>query len=566
MREKVRGGQMSRQPSAVRNFARWLSGVSLLTAVTFLSMRAAQAPAAPATPPADLVLRGGKVITLDSADRVAQAIAVRGNRIVAVGTDAEIQRLTGPATRVIQLQGRAVTPGFIDSHTHVESTAEFHRFWIDLHSPPLPAEHSSAAIMRKLSERVAQVPPGTWVVGQGPFGPQVPPKASELSAAFPDHPVVVKYGMHQYVANRKALEMANITKFTPDPPGGKIERGADGELTGMLYECFELFPIPYPRNELKQALETTLNEDFLKQGVTTVYELSVTPAANGLYQELHDEGKLPVRLHIGYMIYPALQPVIDLESLLKMSIHTGFGDDWLRIGPAKLFVNGAGAGVPLIRRDQASLNQTALRLHHAGWQLWIHAIGEPAQDMALEALETVLRADPRPDPRHRIEHIGGVLDQPRLDRMKRLGLIPVPTEPALPFTAERGAAGEGVLFPYHTLLAMGFQPPGNSDTGGSYSWQMNVIARLAMFVTRMNEDGTTYHPEEAISVTQALRILSTYGAYAGFEEKTRGTLEPGKLADLVVLSEDPLAIPAARLKDLKIDATIIDGALRFERK
>jgi predicted amidohydrolase YtcJ len=470
---------------------------------------------------------------------------------------------------VIQLSGRGVTPGFIDSHTHVESTAEFRNFWVDLHSPPLPTEPSSAAILQKLSERASAVPPGTWVVGQGPFGPQVPPTAAELTAAFPDHPVVVKYGMHQYVANRKALEMANITKLTPDPPGGRIERGEDGEPTGMLLECFELFPIPYPRAELKQALEKTLTEDFLKQGVTTVYELSVTAAANGLYQELRDEGRLPVRLQIGYMIYPALQPVIDLESLLAMGVHTGFGDDWLSIGPAKLFVNGAGAGVPLIRRDQAMLNNTALRLHHAGWQLWIHAIGGPAQDMALDALETVLRADPRADPRHRIEHIGGVLDPPRFERMKRLGLIPVPTEPALPYGRSRSSGNSGdsepVRYPYRTLLAMGFQPPGNSDTGGSYSWQMNAIARLAMFVTRASEDGTPYHPEEAVSVTQALRILSTYGAYAGFEEKTRGTLEVGKLADLVVLSMDPLSIAPDQLKDLRIDLTILDGAVRYER-
>jgi predicted amidohydrolase YtcJ len=551
---------------AARSSKRFGSPFALCVCLVILTL--GSEPAA-AQESADLVLVGGHVITLDPSDRVTQAIAIRGNRIVAVGTDAEIERLSGPRTRVIQLQGRGVTPGFIDSHTHAESTAEFRNFWVDLHSPPLPAEHSSAAILKKLGERVAQVPAGTWVVGEGPFGPQVPPTADQLSTAFPQHPVVVKYGMHQYVANRKALEMANITKLTPDPPGAKIEKGVDGEPTGMLYECFELFPIPYPRAELKHALETTLTEDFLKQGVTTVYELSVTQPANGLYQELHDEGKLPVRLHIGYMIYPALQPVIDLESLLRMGIHSGLGDDWLRIGPAKLFVNGAGAGVPLIRRDQATLNNTALRLHHAGWQLWLHAIGQPAQDMALEALETVLRADPRPDPRHRIEHIGGVLDRARFDRMQRLGIIPVPTEPALPFASSRSVAPSGdsgaVLFPYRTLLAMGFQPPGNSDTGGSYSWQMNVIARLAMFVTRASVDGTAYHPEEAVSVTQALRILSTYGAYAGFEEKTRGTLELGKLADLVVLSDDPLSIAPHRLKDLKIDTTIIDGAVRYQR-
>ena len=523
--------------------------------------------AAQTSAPADLVLVGGRVITLDPEDRVTQAIAVRGNRIAAVGSDAEIRLLSGPRTRVIELSGRGVTPGFIDSHTHVESTAEFRRFWVDLHSPPLPAERSSAAILRTLRERVDSLPPGAWVVGQGPFGPQLPPTAAELTAAFPVHPVVVKYGMHQYVANRRALELANITKLTPDPPGGKIERGSDGEPTGMMFECFELFPISYPRAELKRALETTLTDDFLKQGVTTVYELSVTTAANGLYQELYDEGRLPVRLQIGYMIYPALQPTIDLDSLLRLGIHTGLGDDWLSIGPAKLFVNGAGAGVPLIRRDQAALDNAVLRLHEAGWQLWIHAIGAPAQDMALEALENALRVAPRPDPRHRIEHIGGQLDPPRFERMKRLGIIPVPTEPALAYEPGGGPAGgsPAVRYPYHTLLAMGLEPPGNSDTGGSYSWQMNVVARLAMFVTRAAEDGSAYHPEEAVSVAEALRILSTYGAYAGFEEKTRGTIEPGKLADLVVLSEDPLSIAPDRLKDLKIDATILDGNVRYER-
>ncbi len=555
------GGSLARAREVRIVGAAFAVGVCTIILLMRSEPAAAQG-SAEAVAPADLVLVGGHVITLDPDDRVAQAIAVRGNRIVAIGSDAEIERLRGPKTRVIELHGRGVTPGFIDSHTHAESTAEFRNFWVDLHSPPLPKAHSSAAILQKLRERVNQVPPGTWVVGEGPFGPQVPPTAPELSTAFPNHPVVVKYGMHQYVANREALRMAHINKLTPDPPGAKIERGDDGEPTGMLYECFELFPITYPRAELKRALETTLTEDFLKQGVTTVYELSVTQPANGLYQELHDEGRLPVRLHIGYMIYPALQPVIDLESLLKMGIHSGFGDDWLRIGPAKLFVNGAGAGVPLIRRDQATLNNTALRLHHAGWQLWLHAIGEPAQDMALQALEYVLRTDPRPDPRHRIEHIGGVLDQPRFDRMKRLGIIPVPTEPALPYLPQPGG---GVRYPYRTLLAMGFQPPGNSDTGGSYSWQMNVIARLAMFVTRATADGTADHPEQAVSVSQALRILSTYGAYAGFEEKTRGTLELGKLADLAVLSNDPLSIPGDRLKDLKIDATIIDGVVRYER-
>jgi len=516
---------------------------------------------------ADLVLTGGRVITLDAGDRVAQAIAVHGNRIVAVGTAEEINRLKRPNTRVIDLHGRGVTPGFVDSHTHVESTAQFHGFSVDLHSPPMPAEHSSRAILQALRQRVQQVPPGTWVVGQGPFGQQVAPTRMELTEAFPQHPVVVKFGMHQYVANSKAMEMAGITKYTPDPPGGKIEKGSDGELTGMFYENYELFPIPYQHDEMKRAIEKTLDDDFVKQGTTTVYELSVTQAGNSIYQELHDEGRLPVRMHIGYMIYPALEPVIDMDSILKMGVHSGFGDDWLRLGPAKLFVNGAGAGVPLIRRDQAALNNAVLRLHHAGWQLWLHAIGEKAQDMALEALENALRVEPKPDARHRIEHIGNVLDMPRFERMKSAGIIPVPTEPALPYDPPgRGGNIGSVRYPYRTLLSMGFMPPGNSDTGGSYGWQMNTLARLAMFVTRATTNGGVYEAAEAVTVTQALRILSTYGAYAGFEEKTRGTLEEGKLADLVVLSADPLSIPPKQLWDLKVDATIIDGVVRYERE
>src|SRR5277367_6093325 len=152
------------------------SGLSLGAMVWFVALLliesqpcVAQGIADPGVP-ADLVLLGGQVITLDPGDLVTEALAVRGNRIVALGSDAEIERLKGPKTRVIQLQGRAVTPGFIDSHTHAESTAEFRNFWVDLHSPPLPSEHSSAAILQKLRERVTQVPPGTWVVGEGPFG------------------------------------------------------------------------------------------------------------------------------------------------------------------------------------------------------------------------------------------------------------------------------------------------------------------------------------------------------------------------------------------------------------
>jgi predicted amidohydrolase YtcJ len=176
------------------------------------------------------VLQGGKVITLDQSNRVAEAIAVRGNRILSVGSNSDVERHTGPRTRVVELKGRAVTPGFIDAHTHTEHTAEFQAFWVPIHSPPLA---DSAAIIERVRERVRSVPVGTWVIGQGTFG-QVMPTPDELTRDFPSHPVVLRWSRHAYVVNKKALELSDITRTTPDPQGGKIHKGGDGEPTGSL--------------------------------------------------------------------------------------------------------------------------------------------------------------------------------------------------------------------------------------------------------------------------------------------------------------------------------------------
>lgn len=515
---------------------------------------------------ADLVLRGGTIITLDTADRLAEAVAIRGNRIAVVGTNSEIAPLIGSATRIVELSGRAVTPGFVDSHTHVELTAAFLHFWVNVHAPPLA---DAAAVVERLRAHAATVPAHTWIVGQGNFG-QPMPTPEELTRAIPNHPVVIRWSMHDYVTNRKAIELTGITKTTPDPQGGKIERGPDGEPTGLFRECFELFPIPYPATNLKNALEQTMREQFLAHGVTTVYELPASAPAFRLYQELRDEGRLPVRLHLGYTVAPALQPIIDLDGLLSMGFHTGMGDDWLRIGPIKLFVDGAGISADsykrpgLVRRDQLALNSTVRRAHEAGWQLWLHAIGDRAQDMALDAYEAALAASPRVDHRHRIEHIGTTLDTDRFARMRRLGVTPVPTESGIRGIRSDGGAPDVVRMPYKTLLREGFRPAGNSDTGGTRTGDIDPMRRLGWLVARTNQAGATVQPQEAVTVTEGLRILSTFGAWSGFEETNRGTLEPGKLADLVVLSEDVSKIAPARIADVKVDMTVLDGAIRFE--
>jgi predicted amidohydrolase YtcJ len=509
--------------------------------------------------PADLVLRGGKVIVLDAASRVTEAIAVRGNRILAVGSDVEMQRLIGPATRVMDLRGRGVTPGFIDAHTHTEHTAEFLRFWVDVHSPPLP---STRAIMDTVRERVMTVPSGTWVIGQGTFG-QPMPSPDELTGAFPDHPVVLRWSRHDYVVNKKALEVSGITRATPDPQGGRIERGPDGEPTGRLQESFDLLKIPaYPPNELKAAIEETLREQYLKQGVTSVYDMPGNQAIPQ-YWALHDEGKLAVRLRLTYTMWPGSQSQMDLDSFLKSGLRPGMGDEWLKVGSVKLFIDGVGDN---LKTPSPTLLSHVKRIHAAGFQVLMHATSPRAQDMALDAIEAAQNDTPRPDARPRIEHLGGRLDEPRLARAKRLGAIIVPTPGGIQGGGGGGQAASGpARNPYRSLLGMGFRPPGNSDTAGTRTDMINPMRNVYLLVTRVTNRGIVSHPDEALSVMDALRVYTTFSAYASFEEQIKGTLEPGKLADLVVLSEDPLTIPPARLKDVKVDATIIDGKIAYQR-
>jgi predicted amidohydrolase YtcJ len=275
--------------------------------------------------------------------------------------------------------------------------------------------------------------------------------------------------------------------------------------------------------------------------------------------------QLPVRLRVTYTVEPGSEPQMDIDSIVRMQYRTGMGDDWLKLGAVKMFVDGSdGKGGILFRRDQNVLNEQIMKAHRAGWQIMVHALTLPGQDLTLNAFETVLKAYPRPDSRHRIEHLGGALDMARLERAKKLGLIVVPTPSGIAGLSR--ARARQAIQPWHSLIAMGFHPPGSSDTAGTRTAFINPMLNIYWLVTRRNEQGEVNYPEEAVSVKDALRIYTTWGAYAGFEEKIKGSVEVGKLADLVVLSADLLAIPPESIKDVKADATIIDGQVRYERK
>ncbi|MGH9321826.1 MAG: amidohydrolase [Vicinamibacteria bacterium] len=527
---------------------------------------------------ADLVLRGGKVITVDARNRIASAVAVQGNRIAAVGTDEEIAARIGPRTEIVELRGRALLPGFIDAHTHVDGTAENEHFRVQIQVPPL---QGPPEILEKLKMRAAEAPKGSWIVGQGTYA-QPMPSREDLDRAIPDHAVVLRWSAHDFLINAKAAELAGITAETPNPEGGTIERGPKGEATILRETATRLVHIPPPSHEeMRGAIRATLGDLFLKQGVTTVYEMPHAVEPVQIYQELKDDGMLPVRLAISYFIGPGF--AFELEDLLETGFRTGFGDDWLKVGAVKILLDGAGVSAATydphpgttdhrgtLTREPEVLNRQVLLAHKAGWQIWIHAIGDRAQDLALDAFEAAQREFPRDDARHRIEHFGNAVvekgAEERYERLARLEIIPVP-EPSFLWaaTGSRRPRPGVTSFAIKSLIERGFQPPGNSDTLGTMTRAINPWFPISRAILRTSHDGTEVDPHEAISVMDGIRMHTIWAAYSGFEEKAKGSIEVGKLADLVVLSGDPLTQPADRLLGLRVEMTIVDGKITYAR-
>ncbi len=553
---------------------RWHHLLTLLVWSSSLSSASAQDLA-------DLVLRSGKLITVDAENRLATAVALIGDRIVAVGDDEAIAAFIGPETEVLDLAGRAVVPGFIDAHSHVEGLAESENARVPIHIP-----HSVATpeeIVERLRQRARTLPPGSWIVGQGTYN-QVMPTREALDDALPDHPVVLRWSGHDLLINHKAVEVAKLERI-PDPTGiGRIERTADGE-PAILRDAHVELPLPTPTLEDKKRwIPETLREFYLERGVTTVYDMS-SPETFALYQDLKDRGTLPVRLSLTYQAR-------DLESLIAVGLRTGFGDDWLRVGGIKFYMDGVwgttaatyrpawkGSGTTWIpnntggiRVDQETFNREVLRAHEAGFQIWTHANGDRGADIVLNAYEAAQRALPRPDARHRIEHFGNFLVQDaertaeRLARLKRGGVIAAPQIAFLWRLTDLGVEEPGVKFvPMASLVKEGFKPPGSSDTLGTQNFATNPWFSISVAVNRRTKHGTFAYPEEALTVMDAIRSHTIWAAYSGFEENVKGSIEVGKLADLVVLSADPLTVEPAALMDIVSEIVVLDGRIAHRR-
>ena len=535
---------------------------------------------------ADLILLNGKIVTMDAAGSTVQALAASGDRIVAVGSNSDIEILRGENTQTIDLKGRVVLPGFIDTHVHIDCAAVNTKLATSCHIPPvdyvevLGNTGSKEAILNFVKQAALGKDAGEWIIGQGRFTLEFEgnsPSKDELDRVAPDHPVMIRYSAHSQLLNSKALDIAGINKDHPTQeelnkvaPGAKVRRDAvSGEPTGVVNECIDwIFPksSPWKYEDLHRAIRQTC-EEASAFGVTGIHEFVSWPESTRVYQELHRSGDLPLRVQLCPCVWGMMQTV-EMESLRNLGWQTGFGNDWIKFGSAKIFVDGEGrdengVGQEWSRIEQDRLDDLVASAHSAGIRVMMHATSREGQEMAISAIEAALRKYPRADHRHRIEHFAGDYWPEGLARLKKSGIIPIPT----PYSSlgwygdawlDSASPGEKVV-PYRTLLDEGFMPPGNSDCMGTEPEALNPWWSIWCVVARRTRAGRPICPEEGLTVLEAIRLYTTYSAYAGFEEASKGSLEPGKLADLIVLSEDPFEIPVDALKDVQVAKTVVGG-------
>jgi len=524
---------------------------------------------------ADLVLYGGKVLTVDADETVAEAVAVKGSLIVAVGTDEEVSGTIGEETEVIDLEGKTVLPGLIDSHMHPGS---YGVFWVRGVRCG-PNIESVDELLERIGEKADFTPEGRWILGYALDDVRLGryPSRAELDGVTPANPLYIqRRDGHISVANSLALEAAGIDRDTPDPPHGKIDRDGVGEPTGVLRESAKdlvsgMLP-PYTEDEYAEGLRHVFDE-FVSLGLTTIHASMTGPTEFRAMQRLRREGDLKLRV----CVHASGREEGMLEALISSGIQTPFGDDWLKLtelewvfdtstsGRTAAYYNpyvGEPDNYGILLYDQDDITDRVTRAHRAGIRIGLDGIGDRGIDRALDAIEAALKEDPREDHRHRIEHCCYV-PPPIQRRLKELGVIDASANGFLhdlgdAYKANRGEEEMRWMWPHRTLVDEGIPAPGHSDCPVCTP---NPWVGIYGLVTRRTSSGDVLHAGEGITPMEAIRAYTILGAYSAWEEDSKGSIEPGKLADFVVVDRDPLAIPHDDLKNVETVMTIIDGKI-----
>jgi predicted amidohydrolase YtcJ len=508
-------------------------------------------------PAADLVLKNARVITMDAARPVAALVAVTGDTISYIGGQEELESVVGVGTRVIDCGGRAVLPGFNDAHLHLFSLM---RKLLSIDLSPVSVR-SIADIKEKIREKARNTPPGMWLSGtdfnEFYLAEKRYPTRRDIDEAAPHHPVVLSHrSLHACVLNSLALSLAGITGDSEEPAGARIERDpATGEpngiLIGMLDYIHREVMSPLSDAELDEGIKMT-NRRFLSAGLTSVQDATVSNGLDrwGTVCGLVLNGRLRSR-----MTMMAGAPY--WKDFQEVNLNTGAGDNLMRLGAVKI--------MPEVQTDQTELNNLALDIHRVGFQLAFHAVDESAVLAAIEALEYVDSHSKVRGRRHRIEHCAECPPY-LLERIKKLGVVIVTQPPFIYSSGERYLATVPEsqlpwLYRIKSPLASGVMVAGSSDAPVAPE---NPLVGICAAVTRRAESGQVLLPEERITVDQALALYTVNAAYASFEDDIKGSISPGKLADMVVLSDDPWRVDPGQIKDIKVEMTIIGGEVVWE--
>jgi len=535
---------------------------------------------APATfPPgtlADTILVNGKVVTMDAADTIVQAVAVKDDRILQTGTTDKIRALAGPKTQTIDLRGRVLTPGLIDPHNHFRAMGLLNKAYVPF---LLPEIKSIQDMQAKLADIAAKTPQGQWITGYYlSVGKDEIPDKQDLDKAAPAHPVwMMQQAGHYAVTNRMGLKIAGITASTPSPQGGIIEKDAKGEPTGRLFNhramnVVRAFIPAYDPQVVRDSIVET-QTPFAACGTTSfqdnnVYESDFITT----YADLAQQGKMYLRGSVYYTLeYPA-----DVQTALKFK---PFNDPYMKFAGYKFLIDGqattaychephSGVSWNMPTWEPRSYKQAIRAMHDTGLQICVHCGGDAAVDLTLDAFEEAIKANPRPDPRHRLEH--AVITTPQAtQRIKDLGVI-VSTNPIFLrlsgdyyYTLFGEKRVEERVMVTREWLDAGVHLTIGSDAPCCpwYTPQQTMAAAVA----RLTLTNKVLGRDQVMTFKEALRAHTIAAAFAGFEEKIKGSLESGKLADLTIWTLDPFAMSVQQLFQATMDLTMVGGKIVYQK-
>lgn len=533
-----------------------------------------------------LSLINGNILTLNGRQPIAEALHVRQGRIMCVGTTQQILEETQRTDEVIDLDGMTVVPGLVESHMHPSGLATT-LLEVDLRASKVS---SVGDILEAVREKARDLPEGTWIKARGYDDTKLRENRhitrEELDSVASSHPVYIKRTCgHMGVANSVALSLSGVTRYTSDPEGGHIARDAvTGELTGLLLETAQrLLSIPpYSEKDLERGFEPAF-EIIAAWGLTTIHDMGVTQTAFRAYQHLMASGRLTARVRLWFSALSEAGQWRLLDAIFASGISSGFGNDMLKVMGMKFMLDGSVGGrsaavaegfegepgnLGILYMSSDELAPMFIECQRHGLRIGVHAIGERSIEVAVRAFESaasVLPLETVRGLRNRIEHCGLPTEE-QLRRMKQLGLVAASSTGFIHDLGDSYIRNLGArvsrAYPMRSFIDHGIPAPGSSDCPVCNG---NPLLGLGGSVTRKTQSGKVWDNVENITPLEALRAYTTLGAHSAMEEHLYGALAPGMLADITVLSKDPLAVAVDEIKDIKAQMTFVGGRKVFDR-